>query len=87
MSRQVANDQRHMANLEAKIKAYLKAGDRETAGRFALELQKARTELKENEAQLEMHEKAYDNNVTQDQDMPARNWPVSARRSPSTTRN
>ena len=34
-------------DLEAKIKAYLKAGDRETAGRFALELQKAKQQLRE----------------------------------------
>jgi phage shock protein A len=63
VSRQVANDQRHIANIEAKIKAYLQAGDRETAAKFALELQKAKGELAENQAQLEMHEKAYDNNV------------------------
>ena len=31
VSRQVANDQQHVASLEAKIKAYLQAGDRETA--------------------------------------------------------
>ncbi len=63
VSRQVANEKRHVKNLEAKIKAYLKAGDRETAGKFAVELQKARGELQENESQLTMHEKAYDNNV------------------------
>ncbi len=31
VSRQVANDKQHVANLEAKVKAYLQAGDRETA--------------------------------------------------------
>ena len=62
VSRQATTDQRHVTNLEAKIKAYLKAGDRETAGRFAVEMQKAEQQLKENEGQLEMHEKAYDNN-------------------------
>jgi chromosome segregation ATPase len=41
----------------------LTAGDRETAGKFAVELNKAKAELAENQAQLEMHEKAYDNNV------------------------
>ena len=56
-------DKRHVDNLEAKVKAYLKAGDRETAGRFAVELQKAKQQLQENESQLDMHEKAYDNNV------------------------
>jgi phage shock protein A len=63
VSRQVENEKRHVANLEAKIKAYLQAGDRETASKFALELQKANRELAENQQQLDMHEKAYDNNV------------------------
>src|SRR6476660_10574432 len=42
VSRQVANNQAHVTNLEAKIKAYLQAGDRDTASKFALELQKAK---------------------------------------------
>jgi phage shock protein A len=63
VSRQVSMDKRHVADLEAKIKAYLKAGDRETAGRFAVELQKAKQQLSENESQLQMHEQAYENNV------------------------
>ena len=52
VSRQVGSDKRHLAQLEAKVKAYLKAGDRETAGRFAVELQKAKQQLQENESQL-----------------------------------
>jgi phage shock protein A len=63
VSRQAGSDRRHMDSLEAKVKAYLKAGDRETAGKFAVELQKAKQQLQENQAQLEMHEKAYENNV------------------------
>jgi phage shock protein A len=63
VSRQVAGDKRHVASIEAKIKAYLTTGDRETAARFALELQKAKTEHAENEGQLALHEKAYENNV------------------------
>jgi len=63
VARQVDNDKRHIANLESRVKAYLQAGDRETAAKFALELQKAKQEMAENVAQLEMHEKAYDNNV------------------------
>jgi len=63
VSRQVANAEKHKANLEAKVRAYLQAGDRETAAKFALELQKAKDELAENTAQLEMHEKAYSNNI------------------------
>lgn len=63
VSRQVANDKAHVRNLEAKVKAYLQAGDRETAAKFALELQKARQQLTEDEQQLAMHEKSYENNV------------------------
>jgi phage shock protein A len=62
--RQVATDKAHVSSLEAKIKAYLQSGDRETAARFALELQKAKGELTENESQLNMHEEAYNNNLT-----------------------
>lgn len=63
VTRQVADDKRHVAQLQSKVKAYLSAGDRETAGKFAVELNKAKTTLAENEEQLVMHEKAYDNNV------------------------
>lgn len=61
---QVARDKKHVENLAAKVKAYLNAGDRETAAKFALELQKAKDESTENQSQLAMHEKAYNNNVT-----------------------
>jgi phage shock protein A len=64
VSRQVAMDKTHVAKLEGQIKAYLTAGDRETAARFALELQKAKQDLAENEGQLKLHEEAYGNNVT-----------------------
>jgi phage shock protein A len=64
VTRQVNGDRNHVASLEARIKAYLKAGERETASKFALELQKAKKELAENEAQLKLHETAYTNNVT-----------------------
>ena len=40
-----------------------KAGDRATAAKFALELQKAKAELAANEQQLQMHETAYGNNL------------------------
>src|SRR5439155_715064 len=39
------------------------AGDRQTAAKFALELQKAKEELAANNQQLEMHETAYGNNL------------------------
>ncbi len=64
VTRQVASDKAHVSSLEAKVKAYLQAGDRETAARFAFELQKARQELAENEGQLKLHEDAYGNNLT-----------------------
>ncbi len=64
VTRQVNGDRSHVASLEARVKAYLQAGERETAARFALELQKAKKELAENEAQLKLHETAYNNNVT-----------------------
>lgn len=64
VTRQVNGDRQHVASLEARVKAYLQAGERETASKFALELQKAKKELAENEAQLQLHETAYNNNVT-----------------------
>jgi len=64
VTRQAQNSQAHVTNLEAKVRAYLTSGDRETAAKFALELQKAKQELEENQSQLKLHEQAYDNNVT-----------------------
>ena len=64
VSRQVAAEQKHVTMLEAKIKSYLQVGERDTAAKFALELQKAKQELGENQSQLKMHEDAYNNNVT-----------------------
>ncbi len=61
---QVANDKKHVDSLAAKVKAYLQAGDRETAAKFALELQRAKEEQAENQQQLDMHERAYNNNIT-----------------------
>lgn len=63
-NRQVESNKTHVSSLEAKIKAYLAAGDRDTAGKFALELQKAKKELEENTNQLKLHEVSYGNNLT-----------------------
>src|SRR5262245_8965317 len=63
VTHQVNTNTAQVTSLEGKIKAYLTAGDRETAGKFAVELQKAKKQLEENEAQLKMHEEAYNNNV------------------------
>ena len=64
VTRQVSANKSHVQKLEAETKAYLKAGDRTTAAKFALELQKAKGELAANENQLQMHETAYGNNLT-----------------------
>lgn len=63
VSRQVTSGERKVEKLQAQAKAYLKVGDRETASKFALEMQQAKTELAQNREQLEMHETAYDNNL------------------------
>jgi phage shock protein A len=63
VARQVKEGESQIAKLTAQAKAYLKAGDRETAGRFALQLTKAKTQLEENKQQLAMHEQAYQNNL------------------------
>jgi phage shock protein A len=63
VTRQVQTNREHVTRLEAETKAYLKAGDRTTAAKFALELQKAQKELASNEEQLKMHETAYENNL------------------------
>lgn len=63
VSRQVAGNKQQVSTLEAKIKSYLQANDRESAAKFALELQKVKKELEENQGQLSMHEEAYNNNV------------------------
>jgi phage shock protein A len=63
VTRQVSANKAHVQRLEAETKAYLKAGDRTTAAKFALELQKAKQELAANDQQLQMHETAYGNNL------------------------
>ena len=63
VTRQVAANKDHVQKLEAQIKAYLKAGERDTAAKFALELERAKKDLAQNEEQLNMHEQAYGNNL------------------------
>ena len=63
VSRQVASGRDHVQKLEAQTKAYLKAGQRDAAAKFALELQKAKKDLAANEQQLAMHEGSYGNNL------------------------
>jgi phage shock protein A len=61
--RQVEDQKKHVAMLEAKVKTYLQANDRDSASRFALELKRAKDDLAENEKQLALHEQAYQNNL------------------------
>ena len=63
VSRQAATSRDHVQKLETETKAYLKAGQRDTAAKFALELQKAKKELAAHEEQLRLHDTAYDNNL------------------------
>lgn len=63
VTRQVKDGESQVSKFTAQAKAYLKAGDRETAGSIALQLTKAKTTLEENRQQLAMHEAAYSNNL------------------------
>jgi len=63
VARQVTNGKANAAQLEAQIKAHLKAGNRDVAGQLAVQLQKVQAELAQNESQLQMHEQAYQNNL------------------------
>ncbi|MBC8164744.1 MAG: hypothetical protein H7Y20_02595 [Bryobacteraceae bacterium] len=63
VTRQASTSRNHVQKLEAETKSYLKAGERETAAKFALEMQKARKELAQHEEQLQLHETAYENNL------------------------
>ncbi len=64
VTKQVDDNTKQVSMLEAKIKAYLKANDRETAAQLALQLQKAKASMAENQQQLAMHEQAYNNHLT-----------------------
>jgi phage shock protein A len=61
--RQVEGQRKVVTLTEAKLKAYLNAGDRDTAARYALDLKRAKDDLAENEKQLALHEQAYQNNL------------------------
>src|SRR3954452_25179647 len=63
VGRQVARHEAHVKRLDATIRTYLAEGDRETAARFALELQGARRELEESDTQLRLHGQAYENTL------------------------
>jgi phage shock protein A len=63
VARQVTRNSANVARLEATIKTCLQTGERDLAGKYALDLKRARQELAENQAQLQLHEQAYENNL------------------------
>jgi len=63
VTRQVTIGEKKVETLTAKIKAYLKTGERKIAGQIAVQLAEAQKELEENRGQLALHEKSYENNV------------------------
>ncbi|MDA1232453.1 MAG: PspA/IM30 family protein [Planctomycetota bacterium] len=64
VSQQANAEKTRVAQLEGRVKAYLQAGDRATAAKFALDLQKAKESLADKVSQMQMHETSYENNVT-----------------------
>jgi phage shock protein A len=63
VERQVENSQKDVSRLTARIKAHLKAGNRELAAELALNLQQAKARLAEVTEQHGMHEATYGNNL------------------------
>lgn len=63
VERQVGNSENDVAALTARIKAHLKAGNRELAGELALNLQQAKARLADVKEQHELHEATYENNL------------------------
>lgn len=60
---QVEDGQAHILELKAQVNSYIASGDRETAGKFALELQQAEKNWAENMGQLKIHQTTYENNL------------------------
>jgi hypothetical protein len=63
VSQQVVRGDAHIQSLKAEVVAYKEKGDRETAGRFALEVEEAEKQMGENREQLRLHEESYNNNL------------------------
>ena len=61
--RQVEANRQQIARLEENVRGYLGIGDRASAARFALELERAQQQRAENQQQLALHEEAYAQNV------------------------
>ena len=63
VTRQVRTGKQKVAKLKAQAQAYLKAGQRETAGQFMVQYKQAEEDLARNTEQLAQHETAYENHL------------------------
>ena len=63
LQRQVANGEKEVARLDARIKVYLNQNDEGSATNYAIQLKKNQGELEENKAQLAQYQSAYENNL------------------------
>jgi uncharacterized small protein (DUF1192 family) len=63
INRQVTANEQSVTDKSSKVTYYLKAGDRESAGKVVIELEQAKKDLAENKAQQTMYEGSYQNNV------------------------
>ncbi len=55
--------QARAADLDVRVRACLQAGDRDAAGRYALELRKVQQDVADKRSQLALHEQAYANHL------------------------
>ena len=83
VSQQANTEKTRVAQLESRVKAYLQAGDRTTAAKFALDLQKAKESLADKISQMQMHETSYENNVTKIKNATGLHLPFAALARPS----
>lgn len=63
LERQVANGEKEVARLTARVKSFLASGDEGKAAEYAVQLKKAQSELEENRQQLENYKGSYQNNL------------------------
>lgn len=63
LERQVANGEKEVARLTARVRSFLTSGDENKAAEYAVQLKKAQTDLEENQKQLESYRGSYQNNL------------------------
>lgn len=63
LERQVANGDKEVARLTARVKSFITAGDDNKAAEYAVQLKKAQVDLEENQKQLESYRGSYQNNL------------------------